>query len=83
MASAPAGVLAASLRRSSSDNGRRPPLGAICLGMHDDIKLNAFAKFRCAARGACTTLPHACTAALLAAAHLLLWRWRSVLHPPP
>ncbi len=50
VASAPAGALAASLRRSSSSGGRQPPLGAICLGMHDDIKLNAFAKFRCARR---------------------------------
>jgi len=48
VASAPAGALAASLRRSRSSGGR--PLGAICLGMHDDIKLNAFAKFRCARR---------------------------------
>ncbi|KAK9821454.1 hypothetical protein WJX81_001584 [Elliptochloris bilobata] len=46
VASAPAGVLAATLRRSGSGNGRAPLLGAICLGMHDDIKLNAFAKFR-------------------------------------
>lgn len=62
VASAPAGVLAASLRRSGSGNGRRPPLGGICLGMHDDIKLNAFAKFRCAAAAAGAPPPRTCSA---------------------
>lgn len=47
VASAPAGALASTLRSSESSGGQ-PPLGAICMGMHDDIKLNAFAKFRCA-----------------------------------